>query len=583
MNRCMQLAKTLRRTLIAAIAGIICGASAAGAFAITDTFEQVTISSVGTSFQTVTFSNTYTAPVAVCVGTIASNAQWPPVVRLQSVGSTSMQVRVQKFANATADTSSPAVNVAPVHCLIAEAGVHYYPGFTSGKVWFQAGKHTISNTFGNSAPNAWTPTAFNQGEVAVDGGLNGAYAQTPLTTTLVVLAQVMTSNDSFGQVAHVNDCENRANLPFLSSFSDGVCVVRHVGRLPTTGRAAETVGYLIFRTGAGQITTTKGTFDFSGGLSSNTVRSVVDNPPYTFSTTSHLDGAVATQQAEIGGDGSYAALYGAAPLAGTTISVALDESVNADRTHTTEYVAWLGFASKIATLAVTKTVDIVTTSAFPSLAYTINVTNTSLTPIVTALTPLTLTDTLTLGTATYAPTTGPTLNTSSDTGISGTLEAGETWTYAATYQVTEANYATDGGGTLTNNVTVTGSLITPQTASTVTNLELNPDLDITKTATLSGGSPIPATGASVGDVIEYTYTIRNDGNVPMSPVTISDAHLGLGAPLVFGSCTLTQDLQTQGNTTIGTSPFAIQSLAARDTVSCTATYTVVQADIDILQ
>ena len=69
----------------------------------------------------------------------------------------------------------------------------------------------------------------------------------------------------------------------------------------------------------------------------------------------------------------------------------------------------------------------------------------------------------------------------------------------------------------------------------------------------------------------------------MTSVKLDDDHLGLGDDLTFGSCTITQDKQTNGNSAVGSVDFQIQTLAPRDTVTCTATYTVVQADIDNLQ
>lgn len=82
---------------------------------------------------------------------------------------------------------------------------------------------------------------------------------------------------------------------------------------------------------------------------------------------------------------------------------------------------------------------------------------------------------------------------------------------------------------------------------------------------LSGGD------AAVGDYVS------------MSPDNFSDDHRGLGDPLTFGSCTIAQDLLTANNTVLGTTNFQIQPPAPRVTVACTASYTVVQADIENLQ
>jgi uncharacterized repeat protein (TIGR01451 family) len=79
----------------------------------------------------------------------------------------------------------------------------------------------------------------------------------------------------------------------------------------------------------------------------------------------------------------------------------------------------------------------------------------------------------------------------------------------------------------------------------------NPHLAITKSATESGFS-------AVGDVIHYTITATNDGNVTLAAVTVTDPNAsGL-------SCT----------------PANGSSLAPGASLSCTASHTITQADID---
>lgn len=570
-------------------------ASTAFAFSITDSMEQFTVASVGTGWTSVTFANNYTTPIPVCVGTNASSANWTPVVRLRDVvggASGGMSIRVQKLASVENDTSSPTVYVGPVHCIIAEAGVHSLPGAGAG-VWFQAGKQSVTNTYGsNGAVNGWT--GFTADAVSVNTGLDGAYAGSGLSSTLGVVAQIMTYNDPRGQVVHVNDCEGRANLPFQSGFSDGVCIGRHISQLALisgapNSRLGEDIGYIIFRTGAGAFDYTfnagaanesTSTFNFSGGLSPDDVQSVSDSPPYSYSTTYTLQGAVATQQAEDGGNGSYVGLYGTSPLSGGFIDLALDEGVTSDRRHTDEYVAWLGFRSVTIPIEVEKVVDISETDDFETLSYTMTLTNSG--DAALSASQIVVSDALVQGAT--GPTVAVTVTPAATNGTS--LAAGASWTYTATYDITESNFDDWGAGDLVNTFTATaseGTVATTRTASATTLISLDPKLSVIKTSALLGGGSIPAGGAAVGDVIEYTYTVRNDGNVSMSPVNFSDDHYGLGDPLDFGSCTISQDLQTLNNTVLGSTDFQVQTLAPRDTVVCTATYTVVQADIENLQ
>ena len=66
---------------------------------------------------------------------------------------------------------------------------------------------------------------------------------------------------------------------------------------------------------------------------------------------------------------------------------------------------------------------------------------------------------------------------------------------------------------------------------------------------------------SVGEVITYTYTFENTGNVSLSDVSITDVHGGSG--------------------TLGAiSPASVASVAVDEIVTFTADYTVTQADID---
>jgi uncharacterized repeat protein (TIGR01451 family) len=86
-----------------------------------------------------------------------------------------------------------------------------------------------------------------------------------------------------------------------------------------------------------------------------------------------------------------------------------------------------------------------------------------------------------------------------------------------------------------------------------------------------------------GDVITYTYTVINDGNVVINNLTLADVHNAAGAAPVPGSETLTD------NPPLGNSNDAVANdgvwtnLAPGDKITFTATYTVQQSDVDNLQ
>lgn len=106
----------------------------------------------------------------------------------------------------------------------------------------------------------------------------------------------------------------------------------------------------------------------------------------------------------------------------------------------------------------------------------------------------------------------------------------------------------------------------------------NPKLEITKVAS-------KLTNAAVNDVITYTYTVTNTGNVTLAPVTLDDVHKGKNPDgLVEFECnTLTTDNGTTGDTELTTDSNVITVLGPLDVVTCTAKYTVVQDDVDLLQ
>lgn len=542
------------------VAIFICLSFVAGrlaAFPITSDLEAFTVPAVGASFQAVSFSNSYTDPIVACNGRTVSNANWMPVVRIDGLTGTGMDVRVQKFSNVANDTSAPPVAVNEVHCIVSEAGVHQLPDGS----WYQAGKVLSDDT---NSRGDWA-TSRTEEVFGISGNVSGARG---------VIAQIMTSNDDRGQVVHVNNCISRAQNPFAGGR---FCVGRHTGGY-TTARTDETVGYFVFQTGASTFVNDDGiVIHRSAGISPDAVRSVDDSPPYSYSTGQDMEVGVTTQLAEDGGDGSYSGLYGANPLSGAQIRMALDESANRDRNHTTEFVAWWAFGEQEASIGVNKDVDIVSTGNFDLLTYTIQVENTGEVDLASVI----FTDTITQDTTSLTLTSGPTFVVTSDPDSDGELDVGETWEYSATYQLTDDDF--DRGDDVENEfevtaaVSVTDPALDPVSDTAVTELLPNPLIEVVKTSALTGGGAIPATGVNLGDQIIYTYEITNTGNVGLGPVVINDAHFGAGT-LAFQNCAITTD--SDADSILGGTPFQLTRLGAGDTAQCTATYTVIQADID---
>jgi hypothetical protein len=128
----------------------------------------------------------------------------------------------------------------------------------------------------------------------------------------------------------------------------------------------------------------------------------------------------------------------------------------------------------------------------------------------------------------------------------------------ATYTVTQADID---AGSIANSATATGTPpagvtapVSPPSTVTVPVVDRTAALTVTKTAT-------PTSVTAVGDIVTYTFHVTNTGNVLLSGITIDE-----------GSFSGT------GIAPVATCPPV--SLAPGDSVDCTATYTVTQADID---
>jgi uncharacterized repeat protein (TIGR01451 family) len=138
-----------------------------------------------------------------------------------------------------------------------------------------------------------------------------------------------------------------------------------------------------------------------------------------------------------------------------------------------------------------------------------------------------------------------------------TLAPGASTTCTASYSVTQADID---AGTITNSATATGTSPTgapvTDTATAVVNAPSAPALTLVKSA-----SPNDKASFVVGRRITYSFAVTNTGNV-----TLADVHVDEGTFTGHGSM----------------SPITcpITTLAPGVATTCTATYTVTQADVD---
>ena len=137
------------------------------------------------------------------------------------------------------------------------------------------------------------------------------------------------------------------------------------------------------------------------------------------------------------------------------------------------------------------------------------------------------------------------------------LAPGQTVSFTSSYTITQADVdaGTDISNTATANATPSGGTYTPPTATEEVAIEAPaPAAAMTKTAS-------DTTNVAAGDVITYTYSVQNTGNVELTNLSIADAHGGSG-------------------TLEAITPASVASLPVGQTTTFSANYTVTQADVD---
>ncbi len=193
-----------------------------------------------------------------------------------------------------------------------------------------------------------------------------------------------------------------------------------------------------------------------------------------------------------------------------------------------------------------------TVSVGDTLTYTITATNDGN----TALNNVTITD--------------PLLNAPNDTTTCSSVAVGATCVLSGTYVVTTADAT---AGTIDNTANVASDEITTPVeaaqSTAVAAFANSPSLSMTKTADSSSAY-------APGDIVVYTYTVENDGDVDISDVTLSDTHNG-SAPL--GDITISTLTNTSGQSSDDGADAVVDVLAPGDIVEFTAEYVVTATDL----
>ena len=285
--------------------------------AITEDLEYQKVSSVGYTWQYVSFANSYSDPIIVCSNVLTSSTQSEAVVRINNVSSSGFDVKIQ-----ASDDTDPGYST-EVYCIISDEGEYTIP------IKYEAHKVVSTNTSGAS-PNNWN--ASNTEDVS--SSIVQSY------TKPSVLGQVMSYNDNRFSTFWSFNCDTRKDRPFQDGMSDGMCVGKHVGQIGEV-RNDETLGYIVAEAGIYELED----FSMAVDYGADSVKGVGDSPAYTYTLDKSYTHGVVTKEAEDGGNGAWAILYGLDPF-GTSLDLAVDEeTVNGDATrrHTTENVAYWVF------------------------------------------------------------------------------------------------------------------------------------------------------------------------------------------------------------------------------------------------
>jgi len=321
-------------------------ASSAHAVIVTPELEVITVSSVGSTFQTVNLQNTYTNAIPVCTYNLVSSASVPAAVRITNITSNSFDVRIQ---NPTNGDVTGAVTPNDVHCFVSDEGAHT---LSDG---FKYEARTVLSDGTNGRTIGWSLAETEN----VTSSLTYSF------TSPVVLGQVISSNDAEYSTFWSHG-GNVGNPPTGSNISVG----KQIG-IDVTARADETLGYVVIESGTGSGSING--VDYAAALGADTIVGTT-SAAQSYALSKTYKHGIAVHSAMDGGDGGWAVLLGATPLAASRISLGIDE--DKDRGHTTEQVAyWVFDPVNVADLDVTIDDDGATYTPGTSSAYTITVTN----------------------------------------------------------------------------------------------------------------------------------------------------------------------------------------------------------------
>ena len=171
-----------------------------------------------------------------------------------------------------------------------------------------------------------------------------------------------------------------------------------------------------------------------------------------------------------------------------------------------------------------------------------------------------------------------------------TLAPGAAQTFTATYTLSnlDAYHAAAIIAGVSNTSHATGQTVLLATVNSTdstatTTIPAGPKLSVNKVAVLDDGNGSIATKAEVGEYIDYTYTVANIGNVPMTDISINDTHEG---SLLTAGTVKNETLITDGPYGVSTDTTTVlndgvwSTLQPGATITFTYHHLVTQAEVD---
>lgn len=185
---------------------------------------------------------------------------------------------------------------------------------------------------------------------------------------------------------------------------------------------------------------------------------------------------------------------------------------------------------------------------------------------------------------------GPTFNGLAGTGtmsavspLTASIAVGASQVFTASYELSQQDVDNAGGilNGIANTASASGASVggVPATSNNSTaQTTISRDANITVVKTASATSNVPA-----GVTVTYTYRVTNTGNQTISNIALIDSHNGNGVPPVPAGESLVVDSGNTGDSSDTGADGIWDNLAPGDVVEFTASYIVIQADVDNLQ